>query len=302
MASIETVAVEAIEPGHAEAVWPLSIEAGWNQNVADWRFMLGAGRGFGCTGPDGAWQASSLVLPLGQKLAWISMVLVTRQRRRGGLGTGLLKRCIDEVRAADAVAGLDATEQGRPIYLALGFRDLYTISRWHLDQVKEEAVAAPAGIAVRPFALSDLPRLATYDRPLSAMERPTILAHLATRQPGLAFVAEAASGRIAGFVLGREGRFATSIGPVVADDEATALALIARAVSRRRAALHHRCAGFTSPNPELADGPGSIQSARLHAHDPGRGERPRRSSPCVRARRARARLGHFKFRPRSSRH
>src|SRR6185437_754309 len=85
--------------------------------------------------------------------------------------------------------------------------------------------------AVRPFALSDLPRLATYDRLLSAMERPTILAHLATRQPGLAFVAQAESGRIAGFVLGREGRFATSIGPVVADDEATALALIVRAAS-----------------------------------------------------------------------
>src|SRR6185437_8271932 len=100
MASIEPIGV-----AESEAVWPLSIEAGWNQNVADWRFMLGAGRGFGCTGPDGAWQASSLVLPLGQKLAWISMVLVTRQRRRGGLGTGLLKRCIDEVRAADVVAG-----------------------------------------------------------------------------------------------------------------------------------------------------------------------------------------------------
>ena len=223
--------IEPIEPGHAEAVWPLSVEAGWNQNVADWRFMLGAGRGFGCIGPDGVWQASALILPLGQKLAWISMVLVTRERRRSGLGTGLLKHCIAEVRAAGAVAGLDATEQGRPIYLALGFRDLYAISRWHLDQLKERDVVSPAGITVRPFMLSDLPRLATYDRPLSAMERPTVLAHLATRQPGLAFVAEAASGRIAGFVLGREGRFATSIGPVVADDEATALALIARATS-----------------------------------------------------------------------
>lgn len=229
MVSTESLAIERIEPDHAEALWPLSIEAGWNQNIADWRFMLAAGRGFGCTGPDGAWQASSLVLPLGQKLAWISMVLVTKDRRRGGLGSGLLKRCIDEVRAAGAVAGLDATEQGRPIYLGLGFHDLYTISRWHLDQVKGRAVAPPAGITVRPFALSDLPKLATYDRPLTGMERPTILAHLATRQPGLAFVAETASGRIVGFALGREGRFATSIGPVVADDEATALALISGA-------------------------------------------------------------------------
>lgn len=228
MASIE---VAPIDPAQAEAVWPLSIEAGWNQNVADWRFMLGAGRGFGCVGPDGKWQASSLVLPLGQKLAWISMVLVTKESRRGGLGTGLLKRCIEEVRGADAVAGLDATEQGRPIYLPLGFRDLYKISRWHLDEVKGEAVAPPAGTAVRPFVLADLPRLAIYDRPLSGMERPTILAHLATRQPGLAWVAETESGRIAGFVLGREGRFATSIGPVIADSEAIALALISKVVT-----------------------------------------------------------------------
>ena len=65
------------------------------------------------------------------------MVLVTKDRRRGGVGTGLLKRCIEEVRAAGAVAGLDATEQGRPIYLPLGFHDLYKISRWHLDGVKD---------------------------------------------------------------------------------------------------------------------------------------------------------------------
>src|SRR6202008_599453 len=102
--------VRPIDAAHSDAVWPLSIEAGWNQNAADWRFMLGAGRGFGCTGGDGQWQASWLVLPLGQKLAWISMVLVTKERRRSGLGTTLLKRCIDEVRGAGAVAGLDATE------------------------------------------------------------------------------------------------------------------------------------------------------------------------------------------------
>ena len=50
MASTEALDVVPIDADHCEAVWPLSIEAGWNQNVADWRFMLGAGRGFGCTG------------------------------------------------------------------------------------------------------------------------------------------------------------------------------------------------------------------------------------------------------------
>ena len=223
--------IDPIEAAHAEEVWPLSIEAGWNQNAADWRFMLGAGRGFGLRGADGKWQASSLVLPLGQKLAWISMVLVTKDRRRGGVGSVLLRRCIEEVRAAGAVAGLDATEQGRPIYLPLGFHDLYKISRWHLDLRSQAHVPPPQGIALRPMVLTDLPRLATYDRPLSGMERPTILAHLATRQPDLAAVAETPSGKIAGFALGREGRIATSLGPVVADTEAIALSLIARATA-----------------------------------------------------------------------
>ena len=225
--------IEPIGSGEAEAVWPLSIEAGWNQNLADWRFMLGAGRGYGMRSAAGAWEASSLVLPLGRRLAWISMVLVTTSRRGGGLGTGLLKRCLDEVKANDAVAGLDATEQGRPIYLRLGFHDLYTISRWHLPSA-EDLVAPPMGVTVRPFAIADLPKLATYDRPLSGMERPALLAHLATRQPSLAWVAETPSGKLSGFSLGREGRNATSIGPVIADSEAVALALIAKATTAAR--------------------------------------------------------------------
>jgi hypothetical protein len=49
------------------------------------------------------------------------------------------------------------------------------------------------------------------------------------RQPRRAWVAEDVAGKIVGFVLGREGRVATSLGPVVADSEAIALALLARA-------------------------------------------------------------------------
>src|SRR6478609_2972712 len=199
MASTEALAIAPIGAGDCEAVWPLSIEAGWNQNLADWRFMLSAGRGFGLRGADGKWEASSLVLPLGEELAWISMVLVTKARRRGGVGTGLLKRCIGEVTASGAVAGLDATEQGRPIYLPLGFRDLYKISRWHFDGVKE----VPSTDAVRPMTAADLPAVLAYDRSFSRMERASLLTHLAARQPAMAFVARSA-GRLSGFVLGRE--------------------------------------------------------------------------------------------------
>jgi GNAT superfamily N-acetyltransferase len=218
--------IEVIDASQCEAVWPLSVEAGWNQNVADWRFMLGAGRGFGCRGEGGKWEASSLVLPLGDRLAWISMVLVTKARRRGGVGSRLLKRCIAEVQESGAVAGLDATDQGRPIYLPLGFRDLYKISRWQFGGAK----APSSSISMRSLTPSDLPAVIAYDCAMSGMDRPSLLTHLAVRQPNAAWIAESA-GRLTGYVMGREGRAASSIGPVVADGEATGLALIAKAAA-----------------------------------------------------------------------
>ena len=106
------------------------------------------------------------------------------------------------------------------------------------------------------------------------MERPTILAHLAMRQPGRAWVAEDARRKIVGFALGREGRIATSLGPVVADNEAIALALIAKAASSAPGPFiidvpdAHRAGG-------LARSAGRGDAARLHADDPGR---PRKDS------------------------
>ena len=58
-------AVVSLSPGDAEALLPLSVEAGWNQVGDDWRFMLAHGRGIGVRNPDGRWIASALVLPLG---------------------------------------------------------------------------------------------------------------------------------------------------------------------------------------------------------------------------------------------
>jgi hypothetical protein len=154
------------------------------------------------------------------------MVLVTKARRRAGVGSRLLERCIAEVQESGGVAGLDATEQGRPIYLPLGFRDLYKISRWHFDGVKN----SPSSIALRALAPTDLPAVIAYDCALSGMDRPSLLTHLAVRQPSAAWVAEA-GGRLTGYVMGREGRAASSIGPVVADSEATGLALIVKAAA-----------------------------------------------------------------------
>src|SRR5262245_1096445 len=180
--------IERLQPRDAEGLCPLSIEAGWNQVAADWRLMLDLGCGYGARGPKGQWIASALVLPLGPAISWISMVLVTEPVRGHGLGTHLLSRCIAEVEASGAAAGLDATELGRPIYLPLGFRDVYPLSRWHAQQGVRYAVQPPGGLLVRAATPNDLQRICAYDRSRSGFARSPILANLLTRAPALAHI------------------------------------------------------------------------------------------------------------------
>jgi GNAT superfamily N-acetyltransferase len=223
---IDGLALRAMGPGDAEAALHLSDEAGWNQTAADWRFMLGRGRAIGVWEADHGWVASSLTLPLGSDLAWISMVLVTRRQRRRGLGTMLLGRCIDRVREAGAVPGLDATELGRPVYQLLGFEDAFAISRWCLDR-PATPVPLPAGVTIRAMRPDDLDAVIAFDARRARMQRGEILRYLFGRVPYHACLAET-DGRCVGYAMGRPGRRAAQIGPVVADDPAIALALMSR--------------------------------------------------------------------------
>jgi len=56
-----------------------------------------------------------------------------------------------------------------------------------------------------------------------------VLARLRGRLPAADLVAER-NGRVAGFLLGRDGRVAVQAGPLIADDDAVARALLARAL------------------------------------------------------------------------
>ncbi|HEX8663271.1 MAG TPA: GNAT family N-acetyltransferase [Beijerinckiaceae bacterium] len=224
------LAEEPLTAADAEEALPLSAEAGWNQTAEDWRFMLGQGRGVGVRGPSGRWIGSAISLPLGERLSWIGMVLVAKDARRRGIGTRLLTRAVAIMRDAGGIPGLDATELGRPVYLPLGFRDLYAVSRLRLE-APAPSVPPPPGCTVRPLTPADLPALAAFDAPRSAMERAHVLAYLLGQAPHQAFVAESKE-QIAGYVLGRPGRIALQVGPVVADRQDVALALMSLTLSR----------------------------------------------------------------------
>lgn len=206
----------------------LSSEIGWNQTIDDWRYMLAHGEGVGKNDENGKLVASAMALPYGE-FAWICMVLVADTHRRRGLATELMGAVIDRQTRAGRVPGLDATPAGREVYRQIGFRNHYGIGRYRAEAVVSRG-EIPAGVELRPLTAEDADSVASFDRSVFGADRGALLQHLTTRQPARAFAAFR-DAKITGYVLARDGREATQIGPVVAGDGDTAIALAARAAT-----------------------------------------------------------------------
>lgn len=212
----------------AQRGYLLSTEIGWNQTEADWTYMLANGPGIGLTDGNGKLVASAIALPYGQ-FGWVCMVLVAPDWRRLGLATDLMNGVIELLQADGVVPGLDATPAGREVYRRIGFVDVYGLERL----VAERAVLAaepPAGIEIRPLTEADMDAVAGFDRPVFAGDRSALLRHLQSREPSRAMGAWQ-DDALTGFVLARDGRTWTQIGPVIAAEEDTAKALVAAAAN-----------------------------------------------------------------------
>ena len=190
----------------------LSQEAGWNQVAADWRIFLELGSVTCLTRGDGPPIATAATLPYDGSFAWISTVLVTAAERRQGLARWLMRHCIEELLARKLVPVLDATPAGRTVYVGLGFNDCWPMHRLVGRTVRTPPAMSNA-VAVRALTAHDWPQVIAYDTAVFGAERSALLRRLADRLPNAALVAER-GGRIAGFLLGRDGRVMSSARPL----------------------------------------------------------------------------------------
>jgi len=198
----------------------LSALAGWNQTEDDWRLFLRHGRVWVADdGDPRCLAATAAVLPFGAELAWVSMVLVRPDLRRQGIATRLMQWAIDDA-GKDRTLALDATPAGQAVYAQLGFHDVFTFTRWRL--VADSAAPAAAVHALRD---DDWPAVHALDQAAFGTPRAMLLHAFAGRLPASGWIADDGSG----FALGRDGAVLPQIGPVVARDPTTALALIAAA-------------------------------------------------------------------------
>ena len=212
----------------------LSAEANWNQTRLDWEFMIRAGSVRGLVAGGEHLVATAATLPFDRTFAWISMILVTERWRGRGLATRLMGDCLEQLRGEGIVPMLDATEAGREVYRRLGFSEIYALQR---VEAFSENVSVPAtreidGEAIQALTPRELANIAVWDRERFGACRSQVLGGLLTRSREFACYSGDARDELNGFLLGRDGRTATQLGPVVATEWRIAQRLIAYALSR----------------------------------------------------------------------
>lgn len=124
-----------LSPDVISDVLGLSTGAGWNQTAADWLALM-ANSPDGCIGIqcDGRIVATATLVTYERRLAWIGMVLTHPDYCRRGFARMLVSRAIEMAHEREVrTIKLDATDQGRPLYESLGFRDEQPVERWGCD-------------------------------------------------------------------------------------------------------------------------------------------------------------------------
>lgn len=208
----------------------LVVHSGWNQTAQDWGVFFSCGTIYVVRDEQGRIAASGAVLPMGESrpgalasltgrgVAWISMILVRPDRRGRGLARRVFEQCIRDIHDHGRIAMLDATPQGEALYLQFGFEALWRLTRWRRE-------ARPASGPALPLARPDLDTLAELDQEALGFARKRVLGELLDR-PDSRYVRH-----VLGFAIVRAGRLAHHIGPLVATDEPTAVAVLQQAAA-----------------------------------------------------------------------
>lgn len=163
--------------------------------------------------------------------------MVVRQDSQGrGLGRLLMQAAVQD--AGARTLSLVATTAGLKLYQSLGFDEIGGIEQWQgsvAPSAQPGRTALPAspapqtGVALREFTDADLPAARALDAAALGAARDALLDavwHGARRG-----VAAVQGGQLRGFALLRAAGHGTTVGPLIATDEALAASVAAQAIA-----------------------------------------------------------------------
>ncbi len=222
--------VRDLKKEDAPAAMLLSVEAGWNQTISDWTFLIEDTRNI-CVAALHKDEiiATTIAICYTHQLAWIGMVLVKKTYRGKGISKVLLTHVLEKLQFSHSIK-LDATEEGRKLYEKFGFEDEYAIARLVTTEVN--TIDVPIGSAtLQLIQPQHIPDIITMDESVFGVNRARLIDSLINQYPHKAWVLLQGN-HISGFALGREGRNYHQIGPFAATSQLNADLLIQHVLSK----------------------------------------------------------------------
>ncbi len=202
----------------------LSVGVGWMHRAQDWTAMLSLGQGLFVVDEIGRAVASAMWFPMGEDLVSIGMVITVPRLQENGTGRWLMQQILARTGKRDLI--LSATHAAYQLYCSLGFQTgpkIFQHNGHAAAQVPDPAATGPR-IHVRPMAPGDEAAIRALDALAFTAPRRAVLDYLLAAAKGTVLLR---GDHVAGFAFCRRFGRGHVIGPVVADSEAEAMALVA---------------------------------------------------------------------------
>jgi GNAT superfamily N-acetyltransferase len=218
-----------LEARDLEGALRLSRAERWSHRPEDWEFHYRLGRGWVACDADGKLLGTASWWAYGDRFGTLGLVLVDQNHQGQGIGQQLMNAVMSE--AGPRVLQLVATKAGFTLYQRCGFRERHGIGQHNGIATQIPAMAVPPDTVLRAVSRADLDALCDLDAAAFGASRRQVISAVFDAGSG---VLAHRSGRLAGFALVRKSGRGALIGPVVADDQPLAIALIAHQLKTTR--------------------------------------------------------------------
>jgi hypothetical protein len=217
----EAAVLRDIAPRDASACAVLSRIVGWPHRVEDWEMAIGLGHGV-VASLGSEIVATAMWWPYGQTHATLGMIIVSPEHQGAGLGRRLMQGLFAQTQERSLL--LNSTFAGKPLYERSGFAAFGAICQHHGEVLVVAAPSPGEGARLRAAHADDLQVLERLDHAATGLARGALLR--AVMERGECVVIER-GGKVAGFSMLRRFGRGLVIGPVVAEGDADAKALMA---------------------------------------------------------------------------
>lgn len=213
-----------------EAATELSREQSWPHREEDWALFLELGDGI-VAELDGRVVGTIMSWPFGEDLATLGAVIVSDAEQGRGIGRKLMASMLERLHGRSVL--LNATDEGLPLYLKLGFVEIGSVSQHQAPAPTVPLAELAPGERVRPMGAADDCLAEMYSR-ACGMDRGALFARLAVDSKTVVLTREHYP---VGFAMFHRFGRGWVIGPVVAPDQGGAKALISHWLGANKGAF-----------------------------------------------------------------